>query len=147
MRARWGLLAMSLLLLLPTAGRAKNDTAGNLVVTPGTLHACEDQDANVCMVRVLSTRTGRLTANTQVSAVPAYVESITISPSDSAPTAGTIVLYDNTAASGTELFHYEVTTTYFQPVTIPIHASAFIGIYLGFTTVADVNVWVNYRAN
>ena len=111
------------------------------------LDACEDQDASVCMVRILSTRSGKIAADTQISAVPAYVESITIAPNDSVSTSGTIVLYDNTAESGTELFRYEVTTTYFQPVTIPIHASAATGLYLGFTTTTDVNVWVNYRAN
>ena len=112
-----------------------------------TLLACEDQIANVCMVRVVSTRTGRLTTNTQISAIPAYVESITISPNDSAPTAGTIVLYDNTAGSGVELFRYEVTTAYFQPIPVPIHSNATTGLYLAFTTTSDVNVWVNYRAN
>lgn len=116
------------------------------VVRPidGFLKACEDQAANVCLIEYRYPRV-KVTGNTQVKASSGYVQSITIAPNDSAPTAGTIVVYDNTAASGTELMRFEVTTTYFLPFSIPIHSAVANGIYVSFTTTADVNVWVNYR--
>lgn len=116
------------------------------VVRPidGFLKACEDQAANVCLIEYRYPRV-KVTGNTRVKASSGYVQSITIAPNDSAPTAGTIVVYDNTAASGKELMRFEVTTTYFLPFTIPVHSAVSNGIYVSFTTTADVNVWVNYR--
>jgi hypothetical protein len=90
-------------------------------------------------------RSAKLAADAQIKAGAGYVELITCASADAAATAGTIVLYDSLTETGTELFRLEVIAAYLAPVTTPIHAPAMTGIFLGFTTTADVNCWVNYR--
>lgn len=73
------------------------------------------------------------------------VHTITFSQNDSAPTAGIITFYDNTAASGTIILNHTQTTTTFMPVTITLDASFTNGLYVNFNTTQDVNVTVTYR--
>lgn len=137
--ARWAITG--LMLCLPGMAFA---AAGDVPVTLQNVLACEDVLNDRCKVEMSYTRT-KVTADASVKAAPGYVESFSCAPNDSAPTAGTIVLYDNTEESGTELFRFEVTTTYFLPWSVDIHAPAAIGIYVGYTTTADVNCWANWR--
>lgn len=122
-----------------------SQSAYGLVVRPidGFLKSGEDPDGNVQLSESRYPRTN-VTSDSLVRTGAAYIESVTFAPNDSAPTAGTIVVYDNTAESGTELIRFEVTTTYFLPFTIPIHSLSSTGIYAGFTTTADVNIWINW---
>lgn len=84
-------------------------------------------------------------ANTAVKSAPGFLHTLTFSCNDAAPTAGTIDVYDNTAASGTKIFSWTLTTTAFTPCSVTIDASFATGLYVAFTTTADVNVTVSYR--
>lgn len=83
-----------------------------------------------------------VTSDTQIKSTGGYLGDITISCNDSAPTAGNIDVYDNPAATGTKIFSMAITTTYFTPVTIPFNCELNSGLYIDFTTTADVNVKV-----
>lgn len=72
------------------------------------------------------------------------LHTVTISCNDAAPTAGSVIIYDNTAESGTEIFNHTFTTTPFPPLTLTFDAIVTTGIYVGFTTTNDVNVTVTY---
>lgn len=84
-------------------------------------------------------------ANTAVKSAPGFLHSLTFSCNDAAPTAGTIDVYDNTVASGTKIFSWTLPATAFTPCSVIIDATFAIGLYVAFTTTADVNVTVSYR--
>lgn len=86
-----------------------------------------------------------VTADALVKSGPGYLHTITFSQTDAAPTAGSIIIYDNTAESGTKLLTVNFTTAVFQPYTLHFHSSFTTGLYIGFTTTTDVNVTVTYR--
>lgn len=73
------------------------------------------------------------------------VHTLTFSCNDAAPTAGSVIVYDNTAESGTQIFNHTFTTTPFAPCSVVLDAAFATGLYIGFTTTADVNVTVTYR--
>lgn len=105
----------------------------------------EDNVAGVAKVEKRYSTSGVLTSDTQVKASAGFVHTITISQNDAAPTAGTIDVYDNTAASGTKIFTWTLTTAVFTPFTVVLDVSCANGIYVDFTTTADVAVFVSYR--
>lgn len=84
-------------------------------------------------------------ADTAIKSGSGFLHAITFACNDSAPTAGNLDVYDNTAASGTKIFSTAFTTTFFMPVTVIIDASFTTGCYADFTTTADVNVTFSYR--
>ena len=84
-------------------------------------------------------------ADTAVKSAPGFLHTLTFSCNDAAPTAGTIDVYDNTAASGTKIFSWTLTTTPFTPCSVVIDTNFATGLYVAFTTTADVNVTVSYR--
>ncbi len=73
------------------------------------------------------------------------VHTVTFTCNDAAPTAGSFILYDNTAESGTVLLNHTFTTTPFAPTTVTLDAAFATGLYAGFTTTADVNVTITWR--
>lgn len=81
----------------------------------------------------------------QVKASAGVVHSVTFTQDDAAPTAGTIVLFDSLTETGTEILNWTLTTAVFLPTTLILDGTFATGIYLGFTTTADVNVTVCYR--
>ena len=86
-----------------------------------------------------------VTSDTAVKSAPGFLHTLTFSCNDAAPTAGTIDVYDNTAASGTKIFSWTLTTTPFTPCSVVIDTNFATGLYVAFTTTADVNVTVSYR--
>ena len=84
-------------------------------------------------------------ANTAVKSAPGVLHSLTFSCNDAAPTAGTIDVYDNTVASGAKIFSWTLPATAFTPCSVIIDATFATGLYVAFTTTADVNVTVSYR--
>ncbi len=84
-------------------------------------------------------------ADTAVKSAPGFLHAITFSCNDAAPTAGSIIVYDNTAESGTVIFNHTFTTTPFVPFTVFFNVVFTVGLYVGFTTTNDVNVTVSYR--
>ena len=75
-----------------------------------------------------------------------YVRSITCY-SDATATAGTIALRDNTAAgAGNILWSFDVlAVAYNTPFTVDLQTPFSVGLYLDFTTTADVKCMVRFR--
>lgn len=84
-------------------------------------------------------------SDTAIKSAPGFLHTVTFACADATPTAGTITIYDNTAASGTKIFEHSVAATAFLPFSITLDVSFAIGLYVDFTTTADVNVTVSYR--
>ena len=75
-----------------------------------------------------------------------YVRSITCY-SDATATAGTIALRDSTVAgAGNILWSFDVlAVAYNTPFTVDLQTPFSVGLYLDFTTTADVKCMVRYR--
>lgn len=86
-----------------------------------------------------------VTADTLVTTGSGFLHTLTFAQTDAAPTAGTIIVYDNTAESGTILFSETFDTTVFRAYSVLLDVTFTIGLYVGFTTTADVGVTVSYR--
>lgn len=125
-----------------------SDLKGRQIVTLGTLLAGEDQTNNVMRVEGQFTYL-QCTADTQVKGTPGFIHTLTIQSTDAVPTAGTIIVYDNTAESGTEICRFDIKATANIGIqssqTIILDVLALTGIYVGFTTTADVRLTVAYR--
>lgn len=125
---------------------------GNLAITKSAAGLAEalptgwiDSTNNKAVVEQRYSGSGALTSDTAVKSGAGFLHTITISMNDAAPTAGTIDVYDNTSASGTKLFTWTLTTAVFTPFTVTLDVSVANGIYVDFTTTADVAVFVSYR--
>lgn len=110
-----------------------------------SMQAGTDATIDIQKVEQRFSSSGVITSDTAVKSGLGFVHAITISPNDAAPTAGTIDVYDNTAASGTKLFTWTLTTAVFTPFTVILDVSFATGLYVDFTTTADVAVAVSYR--
>jgi hypothetical protein len=121
---------------------------GELLVYLSRLIAGEDQTNNVLKTEHQYAFT-RCTADTQVKASAGFIHTITIQSTDATPTAGSIIIYDNTAESGTEICRFDVKATANVGIqssqTIILDVVTNTGIYVGFTTVADVAVTLSWR--
>jgi 3-hydroxymyristoyl/3-hydroxydecanoyl-(acyl carrier protein) dehydratase len=73
------------------------------------------------------------------------LHTLTFSCNDAAPTAGSIIVYDSLTEANTQIFNHTFTTTPFLPVTVFLDVAFKTGLYVGFTTTADVNVTVSYK--
>lgn len=73
------------------------------------------------------------------------VHTLTFSCNDAAPTAGSVILFDSLTEANTQIFNHTFTTTPFAPCSVTLDAAFATGLYIGFTTTADVNVTVTYR--
>lgn len=125
--------------------RAPGNSAAGATVSLGTLIEGEDQTNHVMKVEQRFTSSGVLTGDSQVKAAGGFLHSVTFSCNDAAPTAGSIIIYNNTAESGTQVFNHTFTTTPFAPFTVTFDIEMGTGIYVGFTTTADVNVMLSFR--
>ena len=90
--------------------------------------------------------TAMIAADQLYKSGPGYVRGITCY-SDATATAGTIALLDNTAAgAGNTLWSFDVLAiAYNTPFTVDLQTPFSIGLYLDFTTTADVKCLVRYR--
>ena len=121
--------------------------ADNQVATTlGTQIAGEDLTNDVLKVEQRFSYSGVIAADALVKTGAGFVHTVTISQADAAPTAGTISVLDSVAAgAGTAIFTWNLTTAVFVPFTVTLDMSFSTGLYLDFTTTADVNVQVSYR--
>lgn len=87
----------------------------------------------------------KVTSDTLVKTGAGVLHSITFTCNDAAPTAGSIVFYDSTTETGTEILNHTFTTTPFVPTTVLLDVSFATGLYVGFTTTNDVNVTLSYN--
>jgi len=85
------------------------------------------------------------TTDTQIKAGAGYVHTITFTPLDVAATEGTIILYDKLTEAAPIAFSLYIPAAFFAPVTVTLDINMSTGIYLGFTTTADVGVTISYR--
>lgn len=114
-------------------------------ITP-TLISGEDTTNNVLKVEGQFSYNGYKAADTQIKASAGFVHSVVCAGTDATATAGTIILYDNTAESGTVIWRLDVAAVAMNtPSTVILDAVAATGLYLGFTTTADVACTVTYR--
>ena len=118
------------------------DASGNAKQTLATALAGEDLTNDVLKVEQRFSYTN-ISADTAVKSGAGFLHTVTFAQIDAAPTAGTIIIYDNTAESGTIIFSSTWTTAVFMPVTVTIDASFSTGLYVGFTTTADIGVTVS----
>ena len=83
---------------------------------------------------------GPYTTDTQIKGSPGYVSHLACQGLDLSATAGTIILHDALTETGTEMLKFTVVSTadYHNWQIIPVMADFATGIYLGFTTTADV---------
>lgn len=90
---------------------------------------------------------GIKTSDALIKTGSGVLHTVTISQGDAAPTAGTISVLDSTSAgAGTPIFTWVLpSTTAIVPVTLTFDVEFSTGLYLDFTTVADVNVVCSYR--
>lgn len=121
------------------------DALGHVWTREGYAPGYEDNVVNVAKTEQRYSTSGLLVADTQVKASAGFVHAVTISPADILPTAGTLDIYDNTSAAGTKIFSMYIPASVFLPFTILLNTSCANGIYVDFTTTADVNVFVSYR--
>lgn len=117
---------------------------GYLLVSSGDARAGEDLANDVMRVEGQFNAT-LCTADTQVKAAAGFLHTVVISCNDAAPTAGSVIIYNNTAESGTQVFNHTFTTTPFAPICLTFDCVMSTGIYVGFTTTNDVNVTVTWR--
>lgn len=86
----------------------------------------------------------RVTADTLVKTGAGVLGSLTFAQSDAAPTAGSITVYDSLTETGTVLYSETFTTTAFRGYTVNLNIAFETGLYVGFTTTADVGCTVAF---
>lgn len=107
--------------------------------------AGEDVINDVVKVEQRYTYSVPVVASAAIKSAPGFLHALIFSCNDAAPTAGTIDVYDNTAASGDKIFSWTLTTTAFVPFSVIMDVSFSTGLYVAITTTADVNVSASYR--
>lgn len=124
--------------------RSSYDDAGQNVDLR-TLIAGEDLTNNVLKTEQQFSYKAVIAADAQIKAGAGFLHTVTFSCNDAAPTAGSIIIYDSLTETGTQIFNHTFTTTPFVPFTLIFDCVFATGLYIGFTTTADVNVSVSYR--
>lgn len=124
---------------------AQTDANGFWKVREQYAPGYENNTTNKANVEHNYTYSAVATADVQIKGSAGFLHTVTISCNDAAPTAGSLIIYDNTAESGTQVFNHTFTTTPFVPFTVLLDYTMATGIYFGFTTTADVNVSCSYR--
>ena len=137
---------------LPITGTVIDSNHNALDTTLSTTLAGEDVTNGVLKVeeRYLTIPVGgtdaMISADQLYKSGTGYVRSITCY-SDATATAGTIALRDGTAAgSGNVLWSFDVlAVAYNTPFTVDLQTPFAVGLFLDFTTTADVKCMVRYR--
>jgi hypothetical protein len=84
-------------------------------------------------------------ADTLVKTGSGVLHTITFSCNDAAPTAGSIIVYDKTTEAAPIIYSETFTTTAFRGFSVTLDIEFSTGLYVGFTTTADINCVVSYR--
>lgn len=121
-----------------------DETTGAGEVTLVTALAGEDLTNDVLKTEQRYTY-AYVVADTLVKTGAGFVHTVTFSPTDTAATAGTIFLYDKTTEATPTIFAYSIPAAALVPVTVILDVSFTTGLYVGFTTTADVAVTISYR--
>lgn len=86
-----------------------------------------------------------VTADALVKTGTGKLHSLTFTCNDAAPTAGSIIVYDSLTEANTQIYNETFTTTAFRGYTVVLDIAFKTGLYIGFTTTADVNCTVSYK--
>lgn len=120
------------------------DSHNYQVVTIGTLEPGQNVTDDV--QEVLTPLTPVLvTGDNQVNPGRTYVGSITVQPNTTSPTAGSIAIYDSLSESGTKKYEFAIPNTWFAPFTITVNSWFDTGVFVGYTTAANVNTTVTIK--
>jgi hypothetical protein len=133
----------SLIALVPTALTASGNFKTSLAEMTTTL-AGEDIPNDRLKVEQRFSN-AYCVADTAVKSGEGFLHTLTFSQTDAAPTAGTIIVYDNTAESGTILYSETFDTSVFHGYSVILDCTFSNGLYVGFTTTADIACSVSYR--
>jgi hypothetical protein len=118
----------------------------DILVLAGGEHVGATEAEGYQRVRGDFLSSGEKTADAQIKSSAGYVDHMICAGTDNAAVAGTIILYDNTAESGTAIYTLRIAALdYHIPMVLPIQVATSTGIYLGYTTTTDVNCEVYYR--
>ena len=139
-------------LVTPLGDSAMDETNDALKTTLATTIAGEDVTVDVLKIEERYSTIPVGGTNAMVSADQlyksgaGYVRSITMY-SDATATAGTIALRDSTVAgAGNILWSFDVlAVAYNTPFTVDLQTPFSVGLYLDFTTTADVKCMVRFR--
>lgn len=111
-----------------------------------TLQAGEDQTNNVMRVEGQFSYCAGRVADGQCGSPAGFLHSVTCAGDDAAATAGSMAIRDATAAgAGTIIQNVNFAGAYFAPVTMIFDIVLTTGLYLDFTTTADVECSASYR--
>lgn len=140
-------------MVTPAGDSAMDETNDAVKTTLSTYVSGEDPaataggSANGVMVteqRYLLSAT--VTSDTQIKASAGFAKDITCIGTDAAATAGSIILYNSLTEAAPAIWTWNVAAAaVLTPITFPIDFVASTGLYLGYTTTADVACYVRYR--
>lgn len=120
----------------------------NLQLSGGRLHvlpAGGDPTIGVQKTEQRFTLSPLYTTDQVVKSGVGFLHVLRFSGTDALPTAGTIDVYDGTDATGTKIDTIPVAAAVFIPFERTYNGSFATGLFLDFTTVADVAVGASYR--
>jgi len=138
-----------------TAISAKNSTSGQQEEIKSTLQALwsfgqllagEDQINGVMKTEQQFSYCAGIVADGQCGSPAGFLHSVTCASDDPAATAGSMAIRDATAAStGTIIQNVNFAAAFLAPVTMIFDVVLTTGLYLDFTTTADVECSASYR--
>ena len=124
-------------------GSGATDQVGFVLVN---LIKGEDETNNVMRTETQMSYCANKTADAQCGASGTrFVHTLTCASNDAAATAGSVALSDATAAGSGNVLVIGFPAAYVPAATVIIDATFTTGIYLDFTTTADVSCTVSYR--
>ena len=121
-------------------------SADQLGVSLATLIAGEDQTNNVLRTEQQFSYCAGIVADGSCKASAGFLHTVTCAGDDAAATAGSLAIRDATSAgAGTIIQNVNFAAAYFAPVTMTFDVAFTTGLYLDFTTTADVECSASYR--
>lgn len=105
-----------------------------------------DRKGNLSVIPPRYTKTVPVVADAAIVTGPGVLHTLIVNTQDGTPVAGSFIVYDNTAASGTILYQEGNGTGTFRGYSILLDCAFTNGIYVDFFTTTDVQVAVTYLA-
>ena len=112
----------------------------------GSLLAGEDQTNDVLKTEQQFSYCAGIVADGSCKASAGFLHTVTCASDDAAATAGSVAIRDATSAgTGTIIQNINFAAAFFPPVTMTFDVVFSTGLYLDFTTTADVECSASYR--
>lgn len=103
-----------------------------------------DRKGNLLVIPPRYSKTVPVVADAAIVTGSGVLHTLIINTQDGVPVAGSFIIYDNTAASGTILYQEGNGTGTFRGYSILLDCAFSNGIYVDFFTTTDVQVSVTY---